>query len=75
MRRPRSSSEIAVGRRLEEQDVVRPFAMMVDRIGQSAAAPRGLLDDLAAAGRDGTGGSLEGPLDLVVRQIRTQARA
>ena len=59
-------------RRLEQDDVVRAFTMVVDGIGQSAAAPRGLLDDLAAAGRDGPGGSLERPLDLVVRQIGTQ---
>src|SRR5450759_2960443 len=39
---------------------------------QPSATPRGLFDDLATASRDGTGGSLEGSLDLVIRQVRTQ---
>ncbi len=45
--------------------------MVVDGIGQTTAAPWSLLDDLAASGCDSSGGSLERPLDLVVRQIGT----
>src|ERR1035437_445996 len=60
------------GRSLEQDDVVRAFAMMVDRISQSPAAPRGLLDDLTTTTGDRAGSSLERTLDLVVRQIGTQ---
>ena len=61
-----------LGRRLEEDDVVRALAVAVDLVGQPAAAPRGDLDDLAAVGDDLAGGAVDDRLGLVVRDIGTQ---
>ena len=72
IRSVRSISAIAVGRRLEEDDVVRALAVPVDLVGQPAAAPRGDLHDLAAVGDDLAGGAVDDRLGLVVRDIGTQ---
>jgi hypothetical protein len=61
-----------VSRRLEEDDVVRALAVPVDLVGQSPAAPRSDLHDLAAAGHDPAGGAVDDRLGLVVRDIGTQ---
>src|SRR5664280_720093 len=61
-----------VGRSLEMDDVVRALAMTIDRIGQPAAPPRGDLDDLATAGRDLAGDSINQGLALVVGQVRSE---
>ena len=61
-----------LGRRLEQDDVVRAFAVPVDRVGEAAAAPRGDLDDLAAAGRDLAGGAVDDRLGSVVRDVGSQ---
>src|SRR6185503_15877491 len=61
-----------VSRRLEEDDVVRALAEPVDLVGQSPAAPRSDLHDLAAAGHDPAGGAVDDRLGLVVRDIGTQ---
>ena len=64
-----------VGRRLEEEDVVRAFAVAVDLVRQPAAAPRGDLHDLAAGGDDPAGGAVDDRLGLVVRRRRAAGRA
>ena len=61
-----------VRRRLEQDDVVRAFAVPVDRVGQAAAAPRGDLHDLAAGGDDLAGGAVDDRLALVIRHIRAE---
>ena len=60
-----------VARGREQDDVVRPFAIAVDRVGQPAAAPRGDLEDLAASGGDLTGRAVDDRLAPVVRHVRT----
>ena len=47
MFRPRSSSSTAGRRGIEQEDVVRALAVLADGIGESPAAPRADLDDLA----------------------------
>ncbi len=64
-----------LGGRLEEDDVVRAFAVAVDRVGQAAAAPRGDLDDLAAGAGDLAGGPVDDRLDPVVRRRPAGGRA
>jgi hypothetical protein len=59
-------------RRLEDDDVIGAFAVPVDGIGQSTAAPGGDLDDLAAVGGDLAGGAIDDRGDLVVRRVRTE---
>ena len=59
-----------VGRCLEQDDVVRAFAVAVDRICQAATAPGGDLHDLAAGGDDPAGRPIDEGLTLVVRDIR-----
>ena len=61
---------MAVGRRLEQDDVVRALAVAVDRVGQPTAAPGGDLHDLATGGDDLAGGSVDEGLALVVRHVR-----
>ena len=61
-----------VGRRLEQDDVVRALAVPVDLVGEAAAAPRGDLDDLAAAGDDLAGRAVDDRLGLVVRDVRSE---
>ena len=64
MFRPRSSSSDGLGRRIEQEDVVRAFAVLADGVGEAAAAPRADLDDLAAGARlIAAGGSVENGLD------------
>ena len=70
IRRVCSSSTIAVGGRLEQDDVVRALAVAIDRVGQPAAAPGGDLHDLAAGGDDLAGGPVDEGLALVVRDVR-----
>ena len=58
-----------LGRRLEQDDVVRALTMAIDRVGQTPAPPGGDLDDLAAGGRDAAGGPIDEGLALVVRDV------
>ncbi len=70
--RPRSSSASRLGRRLEEDDVVRALAVPVDLVGEPAAAPRGDLHDLPAAGAHLAGGAVDDRLGFVVRDVGSQ---
>src|SRR6266550_7033644 len=55
-----------LGRRLEEDDVVRALPKRADLIGQSTAAPRGYLDDLTAGPEQLSGRTVDDRLGLVV---------
>ena len=72
MRSPCSSSEIAVGRRLEQDDVVRTLAVPVDLVGQTTAAPGRDLEDGSAGGDDPAGGAVDDRLGPIVRHVRTE---
>ena len=65
-------AEHALGRRIEDHDVVRALVVGADRIGQAPAAPGAHLDELAARAGDGPGGAIEDRLAPVVGQIRAQ---
>src|SRR4029453_15108526 len=58
-----------LGRRLEQDDVVRALTMAIDRVGQAAAPPRGDLPDLAAGRHDAAGGPVDESLAFVVRHV------
>ena len=61
-----------LGRRLEEDDVVRALAVAIDRVGQAAAAPGRDLDDLAAGGDDLAGGAVDDRLGASSGDVRAE---
>ena len=75
MFRPRSSSATASLGASKTDDEVRALAILADRVGESTAAPRADLDDLAAVGGDTAGDAVEDLLDPVVGACRVAGRA
>ena len=65
-----SSSAIAFGRRLEQDDLVRALTVAIDGVRQSAATPGRDLHDLPAGGHDLAGGPVDEGLALVIRHVR-----
>jgi hypothetical protein len=58
-----------LGRRVEQDDVVRTFAIAVDGVREATAPPRADLDDLAARTGGGPGGAVDDRLRTVIGDI------